>query len=73
MVHTRADQSVIEGGRQAPPIGILRERLNERLGLAKLFGEADHLLRRQEQQSVLLEERPSPRLQNGAEVILLTG
>src|SRR5262249_17372965 len=48
-------------------------RLDQRLGFPELLGKPDHLFGGQEQESILPEERPSPRLQNGAEKVFLSG
>src|SRR5262249_10466926 len=71
LVHARADQPIVERSRQAAQIGILRQRLDQRLGFAELLGESYHLLSGQKQQPVLREKRPSTRLQNGVEMNLL--
>src|SRR5262249_11667262 len=65
------DQSVIERGGQAAQVGILRQRLDQRLGFRELLGKPGHLFGRQEQEAILLEEGSSPRLQQGAEKVVL--
>ena len=59
MLHPRADQPIVESGCQSAQIGVLGQRLDDRLGLAELAGGLHDLLGRQEQQAVFPEERPA--------------
>src|SRR5215467_7361098 len=71
MVHPRTDQSIIQRGRQAAQVWILRQRLDHGLGFSQFLGGPDHLRGWQEQQTILLEKRAAPRLDDRRDEVLL--
>ena len=73
VLHPRADQPIVERRRQSAQIGVLSQRLDDRLGLAELAGGLDHLLSRQEKQPVLAEKRPAAEFRHRFDQIFLVG